>query len=72
VVSKLTFGADLCSRANSGVFQRIDIHGVELTNERSAVRVSIAKLCSSASPVAEPRVPITMKSWSRSPVTGRK
>jgi transposase InsO family protein len=54
---ELTVGADLWFEGELWRVQRIDIHGVELTNERSAVRVSIANLCSSASPVAEPQPP---------------
>lgn len=51
---ELTVGADLWFEGALWHVQRIDIHGVELVNQRSAIRVSIAKLCSSASPVVQP------------------
>ena len=54
---ELTVGANLWFEGELWRVQRIDILGVELTNERSAVRVSIAKLCASAIPVAEPQPP---------------
>jgi transposase InsO family protein len=56
---EITVGADVWFEGELWHVQRIDIHGVELTNQRSAVRVSIAKLCSSSSPVAEPGPPDT-------------
>jgi hypothetical protein len=51
----LTVGADVWFEGELWHVQRIDSHGVELTNERSALRVSIAKLCSSASPCCRAR-----------------